>query len=292
MASPLKKLPKGTRRQIAAVARSASTPFARATSPLRMMPNYLIVGAQRAGTTSMYNYLAQHPDVGRVRLGKGVHYFDTNASAPKGWYRSHFPLDPHKIPLKSRPTHVGEGAPYYMFHPMTLERIDAMLPGVKLIAILRDPTERAHSQWVHETARGFENLPFGGALYVEKERLAGEEDRLRRDAGAYSHSHQHHSYVARGMYAAQVKRMWERFGRDRVMVIPAKRMFEQPSAVFQETLSFLGLAPYEAVYEVHNARSYPKLDPHLQAWLDNEFAESNEELVELLGPDFDFRHRD
>jgi hypothetical protein len=291
MSSLLKKLPKGTRRQIASVGRTISTPFARVTSPLRMMPNYLIVGAQRAGTTSMYNYLAQHPDVGRVRLGKGVHYFDTNPTASRAWYRSHFPIDPDKVPFRTRPTHVGEGAPYYMFHPMTLDRIDAMLPQVKLIAILRDPTERAHSQWVHETARGYENLPFGGALYVEKERLTGEETRLCRDPSAYSHSHQHHSYVARGMYASQVKRLWEYFGRDRVMVIPAKRMFEDPASVYAETLAFLDLAPFEAVYEVHNARSYPKLDPHLHSWLDEQFAESNTELVELLGPEFDFRRR-
>lgn len=291
MTSPLRKLPKGVRHQVAAAVRTVSTPFARVTSPLRMLPNYLIVGAQRAGTTSMYNYLAQHPDVGRVRLGKGVHYFDTNATASRHWYQSHFPIDPKKVPFKSRPTHVGEGAPYYMFHPKTLERIDAMLPDVKLIAILRDPTERAHSQWVHETARGYENLPFGGALYVEKERLSGEQARLCRDPAAYSHSHQHHSYVARGMYATQVQRLWEHFGQSRVHIIPARRMFEDPSTVFMETLDFLGLPRWEARYEVHNARSYPKLDPHLQDWLDQQFAESNEALVQLLGLDFDFRRR-
>ena len=291
MSALLRKLPKGARGRIAALARNATTPFARATAPLRMLPNFLIVGAQRAGTTSMYNYLAQHPDVGRVRLGKGVHYFDTNPNASENWYRSHFPLDPQKIPLKTRPTHVGEGAPYYMFHPLTLERIDFMLANVKLIAILRDPIERAHSQWVHETARGYENLPFGGALYVEAKRLEGEEERLRRDPAAYSHSHQHHSYAARGMYASQVKRLWDRFGEDRVLIIPAKRMFEDPSTVFHETLDFLELERWDAVYEVHNARSYPKIEPQLEGWLGEQFAESNEQLVELLGPDFDFRRR-
>ena len=117
-----------TKKKVAFVTRRASTPYARATSSLRMLPDFLIVGAQRAGTTSLYNYLAQHPDVGRVRLGKGVHYFDTNPTASMGWYRSHFPLDPAKIPLKRKPASVGEGAPYYMFHPMAPERIDAVLP--------------------------------------------------------------------------------------------------------------------------------------------------------------------
>ncbi len=91
---------KQAKRKAAAVGRSVSSPFARATASVRMLPDFLIVGAQRAGTTSLYNYLFQHPDVGRVRLGKGVHYFDTSPTASLAWYRSHFPLDPAKVPFK------------------------------------------------------------------------------------------------------------------------------------------------------------------------------------------------
>lgn len=289
MNTPRRALPKGAKRKVAYLGRRASIPFALATAPLRMLPDHLIVGAQRAGTTSLYNYLTQHPDVGRVRLGKGVHYFDTNPTASLNWYRSHFPLDPAKIPFKRGPLHVGEGAPYYMFHPLAPERIDAALPGVKLIAILRDPIERAHSQWAHETARGFETLSFADALHAEEGRLAGEEHRLRGDPHAYSHSHQHHSYAARGQYAHQIERLWGRFGSDRVMVIPAARLFAEPGAVYAETLQFLGLSAFEAVYEVHNARSYPAIDAGLAEWLDQQFAASNARLVELLGPAFDFR---
>jgi hypothetical protein len=285
----LKKiLPKERAQQVAALGRRASEPFDRLTSRWRMLPDFLIVGAQRAGTTSLYNYLADHPDVGRVRLGKGVHYFDTNATESMSWYRSHFPLDPKKVPLKSRPAHVGEGAPYYMFHPMCPARIDAALPGVKLIAILRDPIERAQSQWAHETARGFETLPFMEALQAEEQRLAGAEAALA-DPAARHFSHQHHSYVARGQYASQVERLWERFGRERVMVVPATRLFSEPAAVYAETLSFLGLRPFETTYEVHNARSYSKIDPTIEAWLAERFETSNQRLIEILGPDFTFR---
>lgn len=264
-------------------------PFARATARWRMMATFLVVGAQRAGTTSLYNYLAQHPDVGRVRLGKGVHYFDTSATKPMSWYRAHFPLDPAVVPFKRGPVHVGEGAPYYMFHPAAPRRIEAALPEVKIIAILRDPVERAHSQWVHETARGFETLPFIEALEAEEGRLAGEEDRLLADPGYNSYSHQHHSYVARGRYDLQVERLWETFGRERVMIIAASRLFAEPAAVYADTLTFLGLKPFDAVYEVHNARAYAGIDPEVAAWLNRRFEVSNARLVELLGPDFDFR---
>jgi Sulfotransferase domain len=282
--SPLERF----RQPVAKLARNVSEPFARVTAGMRMLPDFVIVGAQRAGTTSLYKYLAQHPDVGRVRLGKGVHYFDTNAERSMAWYRSHFPLDRAKVPFLPGPHHVGEGAPYYMFHPECPRRIDAALPGVKVIAILRDPIERAHSQWVHETARGFEDLPFPDALRAEDERLAGEEA-LLTPPEARSFSHQHHSYVARGQYAPQVQRLWDVFGQDRVLVLPSTRLFGDPARTYAETLSFLGLPSFVATYEVHNARKYDKITPDEEAWLAERFADSNERLVEMLGPEFDFR---
>jgi hypothetical protein len=253
-----------------------------------MLPGFLIVGAQRAGTTSLYKYLASHPEVGRVRFGKGVHYFDTNFDRSLAWYRGHFPLDASRIPLLRGPILVGEGAPYYMFHPQCPQRIEATLPGVKIIAILRDPIERAHSQWAHETARGFETLAFGEAIEAEHERLNGSDADLVDPAGR-SFSHQHHSYVARGQYASQVDRLWETFGRDRVLVLPSSRLFATPGEVYAETLSFLGLASHDAEYEVHNARSYSKIDPALEDELNSRFSASNTRLVGMLGSDFDFR---
>jgi len=276
------------RRRAARFSRRLSEPFAIATTTLRMLPNFVIVGAQRAGTTSLYKYLADHPDVGRVRLGKGVHYFDTNADRSMSWYRSHFPLDPQKIPFKRSPTHVGEGAPYYMFHPECPTRIEAALPGVRVIAILRDPVERAYSQWVHEHARRFETLPFGEALEAEDDRLAGTEALLEDRAGR-SFEHQHHSYVARGQYADQVQRLWDVFGQDRVLVLSSTGLFGDPATAYAATLSFLGLAPHHTKFEVHNARSYSKIEPEIEARLSQRFGESNERLVEMLGPDFDFR---
>jgi hypothetical protein len=276
------------RRSTARLARAATGPIGRATSSARMLPGFLIVGAQRAGTTSLYKYLASHPDVGRVRFGKGVHYFDTNFDRPLSWYRGHFPLEASRLPLLSRPSLVGEGAPYYMYHPQCSQRIEATLPGVKIIAILRDPIERAHSQWAHETARGFETLPFAEAIEAEGERLSGAEVDLVDPAGR-NFSHQHHSYVARGQYAQQVDRLWGTFGRDRVLVLPSPRLFETPGEAYAETLSFLGLASHDAEYEVHNARSYSKIDPALEAELNRRFSASNDRLVAMLGSDFDFR---
>jgi hypothetical protein len=281
-------LSQDTRRAIARAGRQLSTPIGRATSAMRMTPDYLIVGAQRAGTTSLYKYLTQHPDVGRVRLGKGVHYFDTNADRSMSWYRSHFPIDPARNPFRSRPNHVGEGCPYYLFHPECADRIDAALPGVKIIAILRDPIERAHSHWAHETARGFETLSFADALDAEPARLAGQAE-LLVDPSGYSFEHQHHSYAARGQYADQVQRLWDVFGRDRVLIMSSNELFTEPANAYARTLSFIGLEPHSARFEVHNARAYSKIEPATAQRLATTFETSNERLFEMLGDGFDFR---
>src|SRR5580692_9445955 len=125
-----------------------------------MLPGFLIVGAQRCGTTSMYRALSEHPEVRKAVLHKGVHYFDMNYGRGLGWYRAHFPL--------ARGGGVTfESSPYYLFHPLAAERIAADLPGVKLIVLVRDPVERAYSAYTHERARGFETESFEQAIERE-----------------------------------------------------------------------------------------------------------------------------
>ena len=172
----------------------------RLTSRARMLPGFLIVGAQRCGTTSMYRTLSQHPAVLKAVLHKGVHYFDMNYERGMSWYRAHFPLQPRDQPGPQ----AFESSPYYLFHPLAAERIARDLPGVRLLVLVRDPVERAYSAHAHETARGFETEPFERALELETTRLAGEEERMAADPGYVSLSHQHHAYCARGRYAEQL----------------------------------------------------------------------------------------
>src|SRR6185437_11031226 len=188
-----------------------SVAVGRATAPLRMLPGFLIVGAQRCGTTSMYRALADHPAVRKAVLHKGVHYFDMNYYRGINWYRAHFPLA-----ATGRVTF--ESSPYYMFHPLAAERIAADLPGVRLIVLVRDPVERAYSAHTHERARGFETEPFERAIGLEPDRLEGEAERIAA-LGRLSHSDQHHAYLARGRYVEQLDRLERLFGRMRIHVV-------------------------------------------------------------------------
>lgn len=261
------------------IGRQASRAVGRASYALRPLPDFLIVGGQRCGTTSMFHVLRGHPDVVAPVFHKGVHYFDVNFHRGEAWYRGHFP-----VRSDVRRTLAFESSPYYMHHPSAPSRIATALPGVRLIVMLRDPVERAYSAYEHEFARGFETEPFERALDLEPERLAGEAARMLADPTYQSHSHRHHGYATRGEYADQLARLFELFGRDRVLVLESDRFFEQPAAELPKVLDFLGLDPWRpSSFEQHNARPRPPMPAYLRDRLDERFGPHDEMLGQLLG---------
>jgi hypothetical protein len=252
-----------------------------------MLPGFLVVGAQRGGTTSMYRTLSQHPAVLKAVLHKGVHYFDTGYDHTMAWYQGHFPLRA-KAALARRATGeqplTFESSPYYMFHPLAAQRISADLPGIKLLVLVRDPVERAYSAHAHELARGFETEPFERALELEDERLAGQAERIVSEPGYQSHSHQHHAYLTRGRYAEQIERLDKLFGPERVHVVDSGRFFADPEPVYDGVLQFLGLRQRGyPVFERHNARARSAMPETLRSTLNAHFLPWDERLADRLG---------
>jgi Sulfotransferase domain len=264
--------------------------WALTTSRYRLLPDYLIVGAQRSGTTSLYRYLAQHPNVGAAVVRKGAHWFDTGYDHGLAWYRSHFPTRLRKSfveRVRDGAFITGEGSPYYMFHPLAPARIARHLPEAKLIVLLRNPVDRAYSHHQHEVARGFEHLSFEDAVESESERLAGETDRMLEEPLYYSFNHQHYSYLARGRYAEQLEVLLGLFPRERVLVLRSEDFFANPPREFGRILDFLDLPAWSPrSFRAENARSYAPLAAPLRARLDAYFAEPNRHLRTILGPDF------
>jgi hypothetical protein len=276
-------LPPAARRTAHAVSVNAG----RLTHRARMLPGFLIVGAQRGGTTSMYRTLSQHPAILKAVLHKGVHYFDTGYDHGLGWYQGHFPLRATAARARRSAGDVPvtfESSPYYLFHPLAAQRISRDLPGVKLLVLVRDPVERAYSAHAHELARGFETESFERALELEEQRLAGEAEKIISQPGYQSHSHQHHGYLARGHYADQLERLSGLFGRDRVHVVDSGRFFTEPEPVYDGVLEFLGLRrPGYPVFERHNARPRSPMPESLRAALGERFQSSDERLTGWLG---------
>jgi sulfotransferase family protein len=269
------------------VVQSAAFVAGRSTSGLRMLPGLLICGAQRCGTTSMYQALRQHPAVLRPVGRKGVHYFDdvTYLNGP-AWYRAHFPLTVVGRRLQRRTGERAvafESSPYYLFHPCAATRIARDLPQVRVLILVRDPVERAYSAYTHEAARGYETERFERALELEPVRLAGEEEKLRVDDSYASHAHRHQAYVARGRYIDQIERMTAALGRDRVHVVDAEDFFTQPEPVWDEVRNFVGLSPADPVFEQHNARPRSSMADSLRTTLRAQFEDSDARLARWWG---------
>ncbi|WP_262848561.1 sulfotransferase family protein [Mumia quercus] len=273
--------------------RRAATFWGTATSRWRMEPDFIIVGAQRCGTTTLYRVLSEHPDVVRPTLSKGIGYFDLHYARGRRWYRGHFPV---RFLADRRARHgrafTFESSGYYLFHPLAAERIAADLPRTRLVVLVRDPVERAYSAHRHELARGFETEPFEEALKLEDERLAGEEQRLVEDPSYQSFEHRHHGYLARGRYAPQIRRLQEAVGDDRVYVMDADRFFDTPQEEFARLCAWLGMPAWtpDAV-EQWNARQRDPMPAELRRSLEAEFADLDDELSQMLGRPVSWRDR-
>jgi hypothetical protein len=263
--------------------------FRYATGALRMLPDFIIAGAQRAGTTSLYRYLAGHPAVVPASR-KEVHFFDLAYHRGLWWYRAHFPLRTRRT-ASGAAVRTGEASPYYMFHPHAPRRIAAALPRVKLVVLLRNPIDRAFSQYHHEVRHGHETLSFPDALDREGERLAAELPRLLADPRAQSFAHQHHSYAARGFYARQLGELRRAgFDEGRLMILPAEAFFADPAPGFARLVDFLGLLRWRPPgFARFNALHYGRMESPLRERLRAVFAEPNRELYELLGQDLGWR---
>ncbi len=254
------------------------------TARWRMVPDIVIVGAQRSGTTTLFRLLSDHPQVVRPTVSKGMAYFDLNYDRGFGWYRGHFPLKlTARLRSRGRRMMTFESSGYYMFHPLAAGRIAADLPDARIVAMLRDPIERAHSAHKHELRRGFETEPFEQAVALEKQRVDGEAERLAADPSYRSFEHQHHAYLGRGEYAGQISRLVEAVGKDRVYVVDAERFFGDPVAEFARLCEWLGLErPPAGAVEAWNAAPRQAMSDQLRASLEEHFAPHNEELSRVL----------
>lgn len=223
-----------------------------ATSDFRPLPNFLIIGAHRAGTTSLHRYLDQHPCVARnfprAQDVKGVRYFDENFFRGTQWYRSHFPTAAYRNHLQrmhGAAALAGDASPYYLFHPAAPERAAGVVPEAKIIVLLRDPIERAYSHWKRERRDGKEPLDtFEEAIAAEPERLRGEVERILSDERYYSHAHENFSYITQGLYVDSLRRWLEHYPRERMYIATSERFFENPEAAYDRILEFLGLPPF------------------------------------------------
>ncbi|MER6593660.1 sulfotransferase domain-containing protein [Micromonospora purpureochromogenes] len=281
--------------QVTHQVRSSLVRYGERTADRRPLPDFLIAGTKRGGTTSLWRYLLEHPLVPRLFPAwntKTSHYFEENWGRGEAWYRSHFPTERQRRALGQRhggPVRVGEAAPLYMFHPLVPQRVADLLPDVRLIFLLRDPVERAYSHWKERRTEGKEPLDFAEALAREEERTAGERERLIADPTYFSEAYDWYTYRARGRYLEHLEPWLARFDPAQLLILPSEKLYAEPAASYAQVLAFLGLPPHQLkAYEAHNHRRSGAMDPDVRADLSDYFAPHNEALSERLRMRFDW----
>lgn len=267
--------------------RRAYMPVGKLTSSLRLMPSFILAGAQRCGTTSLYRALLDHPAVLSAAYHKGVNYFDINYDKDIDWYQGHFPLRAtasFRARGAKEPPTTFDASGYYMYHPLAAERIGRDLPSIKVLTLVRDPIERAYSAYRHEFARGFETESFERALELEDERVQPELERMLADPTYQSETYRHHSYRRRGQYDEQLRRLADAVGRERLLVVESESFFTQPELEYRRILEFLGLRPHVPQrFDRWNARPGAEISPSAERFLRASFREHDEALAEYLG---------
>lgn len=242
-----------------------------------LTPDFLIIGAQRAGTTSLFHYLTQHPKI-RTPKRKEVHFFDLQYEEKNlDWYKTQlfFNLGPGNYIT-------GEASPYYIFHPLVPRRVAKHFSNTKLIILLRNPIDRAYSHYHHEKKENREELSFKKAIAKEEERLSGEKERVLQ--GQYSYNHQHYSYLARGRYNKQLRRWFKYFNRDQFLILIYEEFF--PETDMEKVFDFLNLSRSSIrTRGQYNSLSYPSMNKIIRKKLEKHFQSYNEELSRLLEQD-------
>ncbi|MDP9074291.1 MAG: sulfotransferase domain-containing protein [Actinomycetota bacterium] len=250
----------------------------RARMGLGRAPAFVIVGAQKAGTTFLYQEITRHPDLGAA-LTKEIHFFDDHYRRGLRWYRGFFPNSPGLL--------LGESSPGYLFHPHAVARIARDLPDVKLLVLLRDPARRAFSHYLHESRLGYEPAAtFDQALALEPSRLDGELEAMAADDGYVSYRYRHFSYRSRGLYLDQVKRCHDLVGQERVKVIRSEDLYRPGSTVQAEVFAYLGVRPWQPDAPGRNdmaADRTARMDPGIEAELREFYRPHNDALFAYLG---------
>lgn len=235
------------------------------------LPDFLIIGAQKAGTTALYNHLCGHPDVVPA-MRKEVHFFDREYRRGLAWYCAHF-WRTERV--------TGEATPYYLFHPAAPVRAQEMVPDTRLVVLLRNPIDRAVSHYEHTRSRGLEPLPIQTAFECEAARLASATARSDDSPSAY----RIYSYLARGIYADQLLRWFAHYPRERILVVRSEALWRNPKAV-ASVYEFLGLMPDARRFVTVNPGSYQTSATDVRCKLKVFYRPHNERLSTLLGEDW------
>jgi hypothetical protein len=255
----------------------------------RLLPDFLIIGSTKCGTTSMHGWMTEHPLVAPTK--KEIHFFNMNYYRSPDWYRCYFPHERERDAFAREhgaPFRVGEATASYLAHYWTPQRAAKLVPNARLIVCLRDPVDRAHSQYHYFRRRGSEPAEsFEEALANESERLRGEEEHEIADPHFHSWRVFRWGYHRTSRYAEHLERWLKVFPREQLLFLKFEDVIRDPQSALDQIYEHIRLPPYRhEALPVLNAGAYEQLSEQTRARLNDYFAPHNRRLYELTGIDF------
>ncbi len=263
---------------------------ARRFSPApRAMPGFIVIGAQKSGTTSMFVYLKQHRQILRPMF-KELYYFDRNYDRGLNWYGCNFPARSTVEKLNDR-----HGRQHLTFEATATYIFDAQVPGRiaqdietrKFIALLRDPVDRIISAYWHAKRLGYETRSLDDALKIDLDWYLAEKAFEEGHGSKPSGTPPRPTYLRRGIYHESVARWQQTFAPESLLIIQSEVMFSDPRPVMSEVFAFLGLPPIDKIdFEPQNVGTYDDSEESARAFLREFYKPHNETLGKLRGKAF------
>ena len=256
------------------------------------LPDFVVIGGKKCGTTFLYHLLAKHPLV-EPAASKELHFFDALFEEGTEWYRQCFPAPRWEDGLR---TITGEASPY-MAHRYAPERMAEVVPETRLIALVRNPVERAYSDYQMVARKDREHKTFEEAIGLQEPAAAGEArppgaDDENAEDEERSVLNEDSEYLSRGVYIDQLLRWSEFFDREQMLVLKSEDFFENPQDTLKLALEFLGLPEWEPGEEElmggkrNEGRYEQEMDPSTRGRLEEYFEPHNKRLYDFLGTDF------
>ncbi|MGF1618756.1 MAG: sulfotransferase [Acidimicrobiia bacterium] len=268
------------------------------TARWRVVPDFVIIGCQRGGTSSLYRYLGLHPDIS-ASLRKETEYFTAKFPEGEAWYRAHFPLAlRHRLAAAIGKRRLSfEATPDYLVDPRAPARCHALLPGARIVVMLREPGERALSQFHHNVRLGLETETFDRAIELEESRISADRAEMAENPSTSATAFRRFSYLTRGDYAEQLQRWFDLYPRDRFLIVESEEFFSDPDRVLGKVLEFVGVRQWSPPefrnysYPERDAVGHEEVPAALSGVLDERFNQSNKNLRELIDTDLGWLER-
>ncbi len=245
------------------------------------LPDFIIIGSQKSGTTSLYYYLIQHSQLLPSRI-KEIHFFDDYFELGTAWYRAQFRSPNLFLNLK-----LFEATPRYLFHPLAPKRIVTVLPNLKMIVLLRNPTDRAISHYFMSKRYNNEELSLKEALLAEEKRLKPIIQKQDYNNPIFKMN----SYKSRGLYKEQLERYFKYFPRQHIFVINSEKFFAQPQNTLRQVFEFVEVNQEFKIQDLqpcNKGYNKSKVHPDIYEYLNSYFRPHNEALYELIGTRYDW----